>query len=63
MERTSLVQFVLKSAFFSRKQNLQFKIHLFSFLNIKPTNDGIFLNKTGENLNLAKIFWNVRVRL
>ena len=24
------------------------------------TNDGIFLNKTGENFNLAKIFWDVR---
>ena len=38
-----------------------FKIHLFSFINTKQTNDGIFLNKIGENFNLAKIFWNVTV--
>ena len=32
-------------------------------LDTKQTNDGIFSNKTGENFNLAKIFWNVRVQL
>ena len=37
-----------------------FKIHLFSFLNTKQTNNGIFFNKTGDNFNLAKSFWNVR---
>ena len=32
-------------------------------LTIKQINDGIFLNKTGGNFNLAKIFLDVRVRL
>ena len=40
-----------------------FKIHLFSFLYLKETNDGIFSNMTSENFNLAKIFWNVTARL
>ena len=40
-----------------------FKIHLFSTLNTKQTNDGIFSNKAGENFNLAKISINVRVQL
>ena len=39
------------------------ELHLISFLNAKQTNDGIFLNMTGENFNLANNFWNVRVRL
>ena len=39
------------------------KIHLFSILNTKQTNDGIFTNKAEENFNLAKIFLNMRVRL
>ena len=30
---------------------------------MKQTNDGIFSNKARENLNLAKIFVNLRVRL
>ena len=46
-----------------RNQISQFKIHLFSTLNTKQRNDGIFSNKAGENSNLAKIFLNVRVRL
>ena len=50
MKRHSLVQFVSKSACFSRKQNLQL------ILNTKQTNDGIFSNKAEENFNLAKIF-------
>ena len=33
-----------------------FKIHLFSTLNTKQTNDGIFSNKAGENLNFSKNF-------
>ena len=57
------MQFVFKSAYFSRKQNLHFKIYLLYFLNTKQTNDGTFWNITGENFNLAKIFWNVRIRL
>ena len=32
------------------------QIHLFSILNTKQTNNGIFSNKVGENFNLAKIF-------
>ena len=63
MKRHNLVQVIFKSACFSGKQNVQFKINLFSFLNTKQTNNGIFLNKTGENFNLAKTFWNLRVWL
>ena len=63
MKRHNLVQFVFKSAFFQENKIYNFKIHSFSFLNTKQTNDCIFLNKTGENFNLAKIFWNVRVQL
>ena len=40
-----------------------FKIQLFSVLNTKQTNNGIFSNKAGKNYNLAKIFLNMRVRL
>ena len=40
-----------------------FKIYLFSVLNTKQTNGGIFSNMAGENFNLEKIFLNVRVRL
>ena len=46
-----------------KKKFCKFKIHLFSILNTKQTNYGIFSNKAGENFNLAKIFLNVRVRL
>ena len=60
MKRHSLVQFVFKSACFLRKKFLQFKIHLFSILSTKQTNDGIFSNKAGENFNLAKTFLDVR---
>ena len=62
MKRYNLVQFVFKSACFSRKQNLQFQ-NSFIFIFKHQTNDGIFLNKTGENFNLTKIFWDVGVRL
>ena len=56
-ERHSLVQFAIKSAYFLRKQILQFRnSFFFSILNTKQTNDGIFLNKAGENFNLANIF-------
>ena len=61
MKRHSLVQFVFKSVCFSGKQNLQFQNLLFSCLNTKQKNDGIFLNKAGENFNLATVFWNVGV--
>ena len=36
---------------------------MFSILNTKQTNDGIFLNKTGKKVHLTKIVLNVRVRL
>ena len=62
-KRHSLVQFAFKSACFLRKHVCNFKIHLFSILNTKQTNNAIFSNKTGENSNLAKIFLDVRVRL
>ena len=41
---------------FFKKTNCNFKIHLFSILSTKQTNDGIFSNKATENFNLAKIF-------
>ena len=63
MKGHSLLQFVFKSACFLRINFCNFKIHLFSILNTKQTNDGIFSNKAGENFNLAKIFLNVRVQL
>ena len=50
MKRHSLVQFAFKSTCFLSKQIFQFKIHLFSILNTKQANDGIFSNKAGENL-------------
>ena len=61
MKCHGLVQFVLNQSVFQENRIYNFKIHLFSFLNTKQTNAGIFLNKTGENFNLAKIFWNMRV--
>ena len=63
MKRHSLVQFAFKSTCFLSKQIFQFKIHLFSILNTKQANDGIFSNRTKENFNFAKTFLNVRVRL
>ena len=35
---------------FQENKIYNFKIHLFSFLNTKKTNDGVFSNITGENL-------------
>ena len=63
MKRHNLIRFVFKSVCFSEIKIYNFKIHLFSFLETRQTNDSIFSNMTGENFNLAKIFWNVRVRL
>ena len=51
MKRLSLVQFVFKENNFCN-----YKIHLFSILNTKQTNDAIFSNKAGKNFNLAKKF-------
>ena len=53
----------LNQPVFQEHKIYNFEIHLFSILDTKQINDGIFLNKTGENVNLAKLFWNVRVRL
>ena len=53
----------LNQPVFQENKIYNFKIHLFSFLNTKQINDGVFSNKTEENFNLAKIFWNVRVQL
>ena len=47
---------------FQESKICKINIHLFSFPNTKQTNDGIFPNKAGENFNLAKIVWNVKVR-
>ena len=63
MKRHSLVPFIFKSACLLRINFYNFKIHLFSILNTKQTNDCIFSNKAGENFNLAKIFLNVGVQL
>ena len=63
MKRHSLVQFVLNQPVLQESKICNFKTHLFSFLNTKQVNVDSFLNKTGDNINLAKIFWNVRVRL
>ena len=63
MKRHNLEQFVFKSACFFKKKLCSFKIHSFSILNTKQTNDGIFSNMAGENFILAKIFLDVRVRL
>ena len=55
MKRDSLVQLFLNQPVF--KENfLILKIHLFSILNTKQTNDGVFSNKAGENFNMAKTF-------
>ena len=51
MKRHNLVQFVFKQPVFQKNKIYNFKIHLFSFLNTKQTDDGIFSNKTGENFN------------
>ena len=55
--------FNVNQTVFQENKIYNFKIHLSSFLNGKQTNDGIFWNKTGEISNLAKTFWNLRVRL
>ena len=60
---TAWYSLLLNEPVFQENKIYTFKIHLFSFSNTKQTNHGIFSNMTGENFNLAKIFWNVRVRL
>ena len=60
---TAWYSLLLNQPAFYENKIRNFEIHLFSILNTKQTNDGIFSNKAGENFNLAKIFLNVRVRL
>ena len=48
---------------FSKKQDLHFQNPFIFILKPKPTNDVDFSNKTEDNCNVAKIVWNVRVRL
>ena len=43
----------LNEPVFQENKFCNFKTHLFSILNTKQTNDGIFSNKVGENFNLA----------
>ena len=58
-----MVQLVYESASFLKNRFSNFKIHLFSILNTKQTNDGIFSDKAWENFDMAEIFLNVRARL
>ena len=60
---TAWYSLFLNQPVFQENKIYDFKIHLSSFLNTKQTNDAIFLNTTRDNFNLAKMFWNVRVRL
>ena len=60
---TAWYSLFLNQPIFQENQIYNFKINLFSFLNTKQTNDGIFSNKTEKNFNTTKFFWNVRVRL
>ena len=66
-KRHSLVNSVFKSVCLLRKQVLRFENPVFFDFNpdifTKQTNDGIFSKKAGENFHLAKMFFNVRVRL
>ena len=60
---TTWYSLFLNQTAFQENKIYNFKIHLFTFLNTKQTNDDNFSNKTGENFNFVKIFWNMRVRL
>ena len=50
MKRLSLVQFVFKSAAFQENNIYTFKIHLFSFLNIKQSNQVFFRARIDKSL-------------
>ena len=63
MNVTAWCSLFLNQPVFQESKIHNFKINLFSFLNSKQGNDSIFLNTTRDNFNLAKIFWNMRVRL
>ena len=54
---------VLNQPVFKENKFCNFKIQLFSILNTKQTNNGIFSNKAGGNFSLAKNGLNVIVRL
>ena len=58
---TDWCSLILNQPVFEENKFCNFKIHFFSILNIKQTNNGIFFNKARDNFNLAKIFLNVRV--
>ena len=53
---TAWYSLFLNQLIFQENKICNFEIHLFSIINIKQTNDGIFSNKAGKNFNLAKIF-------
>ena len=52
---TAWYSLFLNKSVFQENKLCNFKIHLFSILNTKQTNDGTFSNKAGENFNMAKI--------
>ena len=52
---TACYSLFLNQPVFQENKIYNFRIHLFSFLNTKQTDDGIASNKNGENFNLAKI--------
>ena len=60
---TAWYSLFLNQLVFQENKIYNFKINLFSFLNAKQTNDGIFLDLTVEKFYLGKIFWKMRVRL
>ena len=60
---TAWYSLFLNQPVFQENKIYTFKIHLFSFSNKKQINDCVFSNMIGKNFNLAKNFWNVRVRL
>ena len=45
----------LNQPVFQENKLCNFKTYLFSILNTKQTNDGVFSNKAGEKLNLTKM--------
>ena len=63
IDLTAWYSLFLNQHVFQENKICNYEIYLSSFSNTKETNDSIFLNKTRENFNLTKIFWNVKVRL
>ena len=60
---TAWYSLFLNQPVFSENKFCYFKVDLFSILNTKQINDGIFSNKAGENFNLVKTFLNVSLTL